>query len=145
MLSSDPSNELSGKVLRISSQARPADQRGAASPEFEVQVLVLAPPDVTLRVGAAAQVRLELKPMAGGLLVPLTALRWRDDGKPLLRVRADGRGDVLRPVETGRTTADSVEVRSGIAEADEVWVPGPDAAGSQKSGLLQRLFNTGDE
>jgi HlyD family secretion protein len=145
MLSSDPSNELSGKVLRISSQARPADQRGAASPEFEVQVLVLAPPDVTLRVGAAAQVRLELKPMAGGLLVPLTALRWRDDGKPLLKVRTDGGGDALLPVETGRTTADSVEVRSGIAEADEVWVPGPGAAGSQKSGLLQRLFNTGDE
>lgn len=148
MLSSDPSQELAGELLRISSQARAPDGRGVAgptaTPEFEVQVQVRPPPGLAPRVGAMARVRLVPKPAAGGLLVPLAALRWGDDGKPLLRVRSGGAEAALRPAETARTTADAVELRGGLAEGDEVWVPGSGERAPHAGGVLRRLFDTED-
>lgn len=148
MLSSDPSQELAGELLRISSQARASDGRGgagpSASPEFEVQVQVRPPAGLAPRVGAMARVRLVPKPAAGGLLVPLAALRWGEDGKPLLRVRTGGAKVALRPVETARTTADAVELRSGLAEGEEVWVPDSGERARHAGGVLQRLLDAED-
>jgi len=148
MLSSDPLRELPGEVLRISSQARVADGRGAlqTTPEFEVQVIMRPPPDQTPRVGASAKVRLTPKPAAAGLLVPMAALRWSEDGKPLLRVRAAGGGgeEVTRPIDVSRTTVDAVEIRRGLNAGDEVWVPNIGERTPRAGGVLKRLLGSDD-
>lgn len=145
MLSSDPSRELDGQVLRISSQARAGDARGGppTTPEFEVQIVLRPPEGLTPRVGAAAKVRLTPKPAAAGLMVPLGALRWSEDGKPLLRVRAAGTSEgAARPVDVARTTVDAVEIRSGLDAHDEVWVPQSDERAAATGGVFKRLFDS---
>jgi HlyD family secretion protein len=144
MLSSDPSRELAGQVLRIASQARAPENRGGptSTPEIEVQIALRAPEDLTLRVGAAAKVRLTPKPGAAGLMVPLAALFWSEDGKPLLRVRVGGGEAAARPVDVARTTVDAIEIRNGLQAADEVWVPDVAARSARPGGVLNRLFDT---
>ena len=52
----------------------------------------------------------------------------------------------LQPIEVKRTLVDSVEVKSGITERDEVWVPAtdPKPGTSGGSGLLNRMLPGGD-
>jgi HlyD family secretion protein len=145
MLSSDPSRELAGEVLRISSQARASDGRAGqpTTPEFEVQIVLRPPPGLSPRVGAAAKVRLTRKSTADGLLVPLGALGWSGDGKPLLRVRTAGSGEgSARLVDLARTTVDAVEIRSGLNSGDEVWVPDTGGQVPRAGGVFKRLFDS---
>lgn len=144
MLNSDPSHELSGEVLRISSQARVQESRSGppSAAEFEMQVLVRPPPGQALRVGALARVRMAPKATAAGLLVPLAALQWSDDGKPQLRARRGSGEAASRPVEVARTTVDAVEIRAGLDEHDEVWVPGERDRSDKPSGALKRLLRS---
>lgn len=155
-LTAEPAYEFKGSVMRVSSQARANDQRNASGQggvAFEVQVLIKPPtpdpaggPVPILRVGASATVKLQPEPGPPALLVPLSALVWTEQGQPAIRSRKSPReSGHLRHVEVTRTTVDFAELRSGIAEGDEVWVPS--LADKTPSGVLRNLssMSNGDE
>ena len=145
-LGADGAREFAGVVRRVSSQARPADQRGQGNrgaAEFEVQILLEPPAGAHLRVGSNVTVSVAPQSGPAALRIPLAAVAWNAAGRPLVRVRRAGTGQArLQEFDAGKTLADSVEVRSGIAAGDEVWVPGPGPASAPAAsqGVLGRLL-----
>ncbi len=148
-LDADGARAFAGVVRRVSSQARAADgrqgNRGAA--EFEVQILLQAPPGRPLRVGSSVTVGVTPPPGPSTLRIPLAAVDWNASGRPVVRVRRSasdpGR---LREIDAGKASADSVEVKSGVAAGEEVWVPGAAPLAAAAPGMLDRLLpGAGDE
>lgn len=50
----------------------------------------------------------------------------------------------MQEIEAGRTLVDSVEVKAGIADGDEVWVPGATAGPGDEGTLKQLLSGAGN-
>ncbi|MBX9430752.1 efflux RND transporter periplasmic adaptor subunit [Ralstonia pseudosolanacearum] len=146
VLGADSDRAFAGTVQRVSSQARAADGRGQGSrgtAEFEMQILFKPPAEAgrSLRVGSAVNMSLAPEPGPTTLRIPLAAVAWSPAGRPVVRVRKSA-SDTARTqeIEAGRTLVDSVEVKAGIADGDEVWVPGA-AAGPGDEGTLKQLLS----
>ncbi|WP_247538979.1 efflux RND transporter periplasmic adaptor subunit [Ralstonia pseudosolanacearum] len=146
VLGADSDRAFAGTVQRVSSQARAADGRGQGSrgtAEFEVQILFKPPADAggSLRVGSAVNMSLATAPGPATLRIPLAAVAWSAAGQPVVRVRKSA-SDAARvqAIEAGRPLVDSVEVKAGVADGDEVWVPGA-AAGAGDEGTLKQLLS----
>lgn len=77
-----------------------------------------------LRPGYFATVRVPLKPLAGSLVVPRSAIVRREGTENVFVVKGD-RAELVR-VLTGAETADRMEVVSGLSATDLVVVTGAD-------------------
>ena len=121
-----PGLELQGTIVRVSSQAsRGEEKRGL--PSFEVVAVVeglTAEQRRLLRFGMSANLKVVVYDRPDALLVPIDAVELLDTG-PRLRVKDEASG-AIRHVEVvaGVTTADSVEIVSGIEAGDEIVIPG---------------------
>ncbi|MFC0127629.1 efflux RND transporter periplasmic adaptor subunit [Ralstonia solanacearum] len=156
VLAADSDQAFAGTVQRVSSQAKAADGRGQGSrgtSEFEVQILLKPPADAgtgqSLRVGSAVTMTLAPAPGPATLRIPLAAVTWDPAGRPVVRVRKSASAAArLQEIEAARTLVDSVEVKAGLAEGDEVWMPGaapsPADAGGGQGTLKQLLSGAGN-
>ncbi|KFX28406.1 efflux RND transporter periplasmic adaptor subunit [Ralstonia solanacearum] len=151
VLAADGDQAFAGTVQRVSSQAKAADGRGQGgrgTSEFEVQILLKPPADAgtdkSLRVGSAVTMTLAPEPGPATLRIPLAAVSWSPTGRPVVRVRKSASAAArLQEIEAARTLVDSVEVKAGVAEGDEVWVPGaaPSPADAGGQGTLKQLLS----
>ncbi|TYZ49621.1 ABC transporter ATP-binding protein [Ralstonia solanacearum] len=150
VLGADSDRAFAGTVQRVSSQARAADGRGQGSrgtAEFEMQILFKPPTDAgrSLRVGSAVNMSLAPEPGPATLRIPLAAVAWSPAGRPVVRVRKSASDTArMQEIEAGRTLVDSVEVKAGIADGDEVWVPGATAGPGDEGTLKQLLSGAGN-
>ncbi len=143
---------FAGVVQRVSSQARAVDGRGQgnrSTAEFEVQILLKPPADTgtSLRVGSAVTMRLTPEPGPAALRIPLAAVTWDPAGRPVVRVRKSASDPArLQEIEAAKTLADSVEVKAGVTDGDEVWVPAEDASPGSPGdeGTLKKLLSGAD-
>ena len=151
-LASDEDRAFDGEVQRVSSQARSTDgraQNNRTTAEFEVRILLRPPLEARerLHVGSTVTVSLIPEPGPATLRIPLNAVTWSTGDRPVVSVRQLPSDKTrLQPIEVKRTLVDSVEVKSGITERDEVWVPAtdPKPGTSGGSGLLNRMLPGGD-
>ncbi|AYB58141.1 efflux RND transporter periplasmic adaptor subunit [Ralstonia solanacearum] len=151
VLAADGDQAFAGTVQRVSSQAKAADGRGQGSrgtSEFEVQILLKPPADAgtgqSLRVGSAVTMTLAPAPGPATLRIPLAAVTWSPAGRPVVRVRKSASAAArLQEIEAARTLVDSVEVKAGVTEGDEVWVPGaaPSPTDTGGQGTLKQLLS----
>ncbi|WP_229213354.1 MULTISPECIES: HlyD family secretion protein [unclassified Duganella] len=147
-LVADGAREFAGVVRRVSSQARATDGRGQGSrgsAEFEVQILLKPPTDArrALRVGSSVTIGVTVEPGPATLRVPLGAVAWNAAGRPVVRVRrsAADHGRV-QEIDAGKSLVDSVEVKSGVAAGEEVWVPvAVPASAAAGAGMLDKLLS----
>jgi RND family efflux transporter MFP subunit len=118
-LAEKPGAPLKGKVTRTS---------GAVDPDSRaMQVEIELPnPDGKLLPGAYVEVSLSLVGNTRALIVPASALQFRQDGPRLAVVDADSK-IVLKPVKLGRTFGKTVEVNSGITPTDRIVLNPHDA------------------
>ena len=114
-----PGVELKGKIARTAGAVDP-DSR-AMTVEIE-----LPNPDGKLLPGAYVEASLTLRSAARGLVVPASALQFRQEGPRLAVVNADGR-IALRPVKLGRDLGRNVEVLSGIDRLERIVLNPHDA------------------
>ena len=96
-----------------------------------VQVrLVVANPDLSLRIGMLADAALPTRDAREGLTIPSSSVQ-RIDGKPVVFVAVGGDKFHRQRIETGLQTPDSVVVRDGLHEGDRVVTEGSFALKSQ--------------
>ena len=113
-----PQAKLSGQVRRIAGGADPATR--------SVQVEVgIANREGRLRPGSYVEVGLQLSGVQQTLLLPPTALQFRQDG-PRVAVLNPDQTLRLASVKLGRDLGRAVEVTEGLAEGDAVVLNPPD-------------------
>ena len=121
-----PGIELSGTVVRVSSQAVPGAE-GQGAPLFEVAAAVeslTGEQRRALRLGMSATLEVVVYEKDDALLVPIDAVEVDGESRRL-RVRDRATGEVrLVEVRTGITTLDSVEIVDGIAAGDTIVLAG---------------------
>ena len=124
-----PGLELHGAIAHVSRQARPGSPREAPTFEFVAALEGLAPAErASLRLGMSATVEIVVSDKPDALLVPIAAVRIRDQAT-WLHIRDPSDGSVeRRRVQTGITTLTKVEVVSGLRAGEEVMLPGTGAA-----------------
>jgi RND family efflux transporter MFP subunit len=105
---------LEGVVARVSNRV------GQNTRTMDAQVDV-ANPDLTLIPGLYAEVDLRLEQQARTLTVPIDAIERTERGARAFVVREPGVVHVV-PVTIGMETALQIEIRSGVAEGDQVVV-----------------------
>ncbi|PKN05179.1 MAG: hypothetical protein CVU74_03110 [Deltaproteobacteria bacterium HGW-Deltaproteobacteria-9] len=120
-----PGVELKGRVSHVSAQAGSAEGK-PDSPSFKVTVAVdKIVPEVKekIRLGMSASIVIQVLQKPEALLVPIPAVSMEGAGR-FVTVR-DKTSKALKKikVETGITTADSVEILKGLSAGDEVLVP----------------------
>jgi len=130
-----PGLKISGKVERVSSQARGGSRGG---PQFEI-VVALDPlseaAQERVRVGMSAHITVVVYERRAALVVPIGAVQRGGGGEPWLQVRDPATGAIeRRAVVLGITTVDSVEVIEGL-EAGEEFVVLPGGGGFGASGM----------
>jgi RND family efflux transporter MFP subunit len=113
-----PGAPLKGKVARTA---------GAVDPETRSMTveIELPNPDGKLLSGAYVEASLTLGQAVRSLIVPPSALQFRQDGPRLVLLGADDR-IVLRPVKLGRDLGNGVEVVAGLAPTDRFVLNPPD-------------------
>lgn len=113
-----PGIRLEGKVVTVDSQATPA--QGSGVPTFMVKVVV---PKLgqeareRIKIGMSAKVTLDVS-KKDVLLVPLEAVYERQHQR-FVDILQKGRVQ-SRPVKTGQTLFDEVEVLAGLTEGDTI-------------------------
>lgn len=113
-----PQAKLAGQVRRIAGGIDPATR--------SVQVEVgITNREGKLRPGSYVEVGLQLAGVQQTLLLPPTALQFRQDGPRVAVLNAD-QTLKLTPVKLGRDLGRSVEVTEGLAEGDAVVLNPPD-------------------
>lgn len=90
--------------------------------------LLVDNPQAALKPGAFAQVTFDIPPGAGSqdLLLPSSALLFRNQGMEVALVDADGRVRIQK-VKTGRDLGAETEIASGLSPADRVINNPPDS------------------
>jgi multidrug efflux system membrane fusion protein len=109
---------LKGRVARTAGAVDP-DSRAMA---VEIE---LPNPDGRLLPGAYVEVGLSLQGAQRHLVVPASALQFRQDG-PRLALVDEGQRIQLRPVKLGRDLGKSVEIVSGLASTERIVLNPPD-------------------
>jgi len=113
---------LTGYVARVSSEARKDHTHGAV---FDIEVVVPnLPPDALqhVRLGMSSTIHVLVYQNPNALMLPIYAVS-SDGEQSFVQVLVDEENVEVRPVETGITTLDAVEIRSGLSEGDQVVVP----------------------
>jgi multidrug efflux pump subunit AcrA (membrane-fusion protein) len=119
-----PADEFHGTVMAIYPKAVVQDN----VVKYVVAVEITTPYEGRLRPDMTASVTILLDPREA-LAIPAKAVR-RERGRPTVHVRAGGEA-VPREVKVGWKDGPWVEVASGLAEGDEVYVePPPAVAGA---------------
>ncbi len=110
-----------GRVFkaRVASVAPTGDAR---THTFEIKVRA-EDPERLLKPGMYAAVTIVTAQKDGALLVPAQAMATTNDGKPAVLVIRDNKA-TLRPVTTGLTSAESVEIVEGLTRGEQVVVVG---------------------
>lgn len=114
-----PGAPIKGKVARTAGAVDP-DTR---SMTVEIE---LPNPEGKLLPGGYVEVGINLNAPVRTLIVPASALQFRQDGPRLVLVGADNRIS-LRPVKIGRDLGKGVEVVSGLGPADRYVLNPPDS------------------
>jgi membrane fusion protein, multidrug efflux system len=70
--------------------------------------------------------RLQVRTIPNAIVVPVTALRHGADGDFVYVLNAADRTVSLRPVTRGQATVDKIEVRTGLAQGEQVITEGAD-------------------
>jgi multidrug efflux pump subunit AcrA (membrane-fusion protein) len=83
-------------------------------------------PERLLKPGMYAAVTIVTATKTDALLVPANAMTTDAAGAPAVLIVKDGHA-ALRPVKTGITTAESVEIVEGISRGEQVIVVGQSA------------------
>ncbi|MCI0488445.1 MAG: efflux RND transporter periplasmic adaptor subunit [Blastocatellia bacterium] len=120
IIDSLPGQEYSGRVMRISPLLDPQTRNG----EVEIEI---ANRDGSLKGEMFARVELDLGTSREMTLLPRDALVYRGDQPGVYIVESDEERNLFakfRPVETGLTQEDKVEVISGLEEGDRVITGG---------------------
>lgn len=117
-LAERPGAPLKGKVARTAGAMDPESR--AMSVEIE-----LPNPQGKLLPGAYVEVGLQLRSAGQRLVVPASALQFRQDGPRLALVGEDGRIE-LRTVKLGRDLGKTVEIDSGLAAQERFVLNPPD-------------------
>jgi len=113
-----PQLKLGGSVRRVAGGIDPATR----SAQVEVEV---PNADGKLKPGGYVEVGLEIEGARPALLVPPTALQYRQDG-PRVAVLNEDQSLSLRPVKLGRDLGRSVEVVEGLSKGEAVVLNPPD-------------------
>jgi multidrug efflux pump subunit AcrA (membrane-fusion protein) len=82
--------------------------------------------DRALKPGDYAQVRFDLPPQSGTILVPATALMFRDTGVAVAVIGPNDRA-AIRSVTIARDLGPTVQIASGLTAADRVIDNPPDS------------------
>jgi multidrug efflux pump subunit AcrA (membrane-fusion protein) len=96
----------------------PVGQRVQNVTYFEVEVEVTDPAAETLRPRMSGDAEIVTEEVAGALLVPESALRYRGE-QVYVEVR-NGDGFAPRDVRVGIVDGDRVQIEDGLAEGEEV-------------------------
>ena len=119
-----PDMELEGRVTYVSSEA--ARRTGRKLPAFEVAAEVDrldGEQRKAVRLGMSADMKILVYENEAALVVPVEAVDL-SAGRPRLHVWDDASGTARAThVDTGTTTADAVEILSGVSHGDRVVLP----------------------
>ncbi|MBW2085394.1 MAG: efflux RND transporter periplasmic adaptor subunit, partial [Deltaproteobacteria bacterium] len=111
-----PDRMFKGRVDRISITADPATNT------FGVEILV-ENPDLTLKAGLSARVYLTTQVLNGVILIPQSAVLYREKGAELFVLDSDQKAQKRR-VKLGLTRGDLVQVVEGLTVGDKLVVKG---------------------
>ena len=111
-----PDGNIPGRIDRIGIKA---DER---TNTFTVDILV-DNPDLTLKAGLTARVKLTTRIVPEALLIPQSAVLYRADVQEVFVVGPGNRADIRR-VTLGRTTGSSVRVLDGLSPGDRLVTAG---------------------
>jgi len=117
--------EFAGEVVEVGASALPLTGTGAAAREFKVKVRV-EHPQAGLRPGLTCDAEILVGETANALSVPLQAvvLRGPSGAERPGVLLVEGRTARFVPVETGMIGGLEIEVKSGLAQGQEI-VAGP--------------------
>lgn len=116
--------QLNGEISHVSSQAI-SDKQRSGPPQFEVTIRIVDPPEQAkdrVRLGMSARMRVETYSNPRALMLPYVAVQMRGQQPTVMRINAQGEPEAVG-IETGVTTADKVEVVSGLSPGDVVAIP----------------------
>ena len=112
-----PEVKLSGRVEHVGGMAQTRPGQPAWRKFFPVQI-ALDPISEPLPVGISVRADVVAGESADALLLPREAIEWRG-GRSFVRMASGGETEV----KTGLADAARIEIVSGLAEGDEVWLP----------------------
>jgi HlyD family secretion protein/macrolide-specific efflux system membrane fusion protein len=113
-VSANPSERYSGRIRKISPYA--VNKNGVRMFETEVK---FDKPDVRLRPGMTASIRLDIRAKTGVLVAPVTALFLEGEKEYLLAPSSEGPKKIF--VERGMADEHNVEIVSGAPEGTVIY------------------------
>ena len=116
-LEAHPGVEFAGVIGEIGSAVRSESWRSPVK-VFRLQVDLERTDPERMRPGMRFRAAIEVGRVVGALVVPLEAVKLTPSGPVVMR--QEGRGLRETPVELGARNATEVEIRSGLAEGDQV-------------------------
>ena len=111
-----PDREFPGRIDVIGIKADPRTNT------FGAEVLVNNP-DLILKAGLTARVRLTVSTIPGAVMVPQSAVLYREDRQEVFVVGPDNRAE-LRRVKLGRAVGSAIRITEGLAPGDRLVVTG---------------------
>lgn len=81
--------------------------------------VIVQNPDLRLKAGLTAEVRIQVDSRQGALAIPAAFVRHSDKGPHVLRIGPGGKAERIG-VELGLTDGEYTEVRSGLGEGDRI-------------------------
>jgi RND family efflux transporter MFP subunit len=124
---SRPGESFDGKITEIATVATSANWTDESNKSFKVEV-TLTGISGTLRPGVTAKAEIKIETLSAVLQIPLHAI-VPENGKNLAFVVQED-GYQQREIEIGKHDSHRVEIRSGLAEGDEVLLYDPRAGGA---------------
>ena len=119
-----PDIELTGRIVRVSSQATRSTARGLPSFSLAAAVETLGPAErAAVRLGMSADMEIVIYDAPDALVVPVSAVDLSSGRPRVRRVDPDSGAGRLVEVVTGITTVGSVEILDGLSAGDRVLVP----------------------
>lgn len=113
-----PEAQVSGVLSRISPKARKQD----SATLFDIEVAVTKTEGRTLRAGYSANARIAIARAESVLVIPERVVKY-EGGRASVRLLArDGKPE-QKEIETGLSDGLTVEIKSGLSEADSVLEP----------------------
>ena len=118
---------LPGKVTYLAQESSDMQGQIAGRYEIEIRLEPNTPMPAGLRPGMSAGITLQTASVNNAVTVPLAALRKRTNAagttESLVLVKPVGSGKAAyRIVQTGLTSLDAVQIRSGLNPGEAVWV-----------------------
>jgi RND family efflux transporter MFP subunit len=116
MVEAYPERQFNGRIDRIDVSADPATNT------FGVEILI-DNEDLVLKAGLSARVYLTTKVLSNVILIPQSAVLFREDRAEVFVVEADQKAQP-RVVQLGQTQSDIIQVLAGLKNGDRLIVRG---------------------